>query len=160
MIENKVSIYDIKIKDIDGNVFDLSQFKGKKIMFVNVASECGLTPQYAQLQELYELKKDKLVIIGCPSNDFGGQEPGTEQEIVKFCQKNYGVSFPLTEKLGVKVNPHPLYQWLTQKKQNGVNDHEVMWNFHKFLIDENGSLVHSIPSTTSPLDEIILNWLN
>ena len=160
MTETKSGFYAIKINGIDGKALSLSDFKGKKILIVNVASECGYTPQYAQLEELYEMKKDKLVVLGCPSNDFGGQEPGSAQEIVKFCQQNYGVTFPLTEKLGIKQNTHPLYQWLTQKQKNGVGDYEVAWNFHKFLIDENGNLVKSLPSSVTPLDNEIINWVD
>jgi glutathione peroxidase len=160
MNTNDSMFYKIKINDIEGRDLDLNQFKGKKILIVNVASECGYTPQYAQLQELYELKKDKLVIIGCPSNDFGGQEPGTEKEIVKFCQQNYGVTFPLTEKVGIKKNTHQLYKWLTQKSQNGISDNDVAWNFHKFLIDENGKLIKSLPSSVNPMDDVILEWVN
>lgn len=151
--------YKIKIKTIAGENLDLSQFKGKKILIVNVASECGYTPQYAQLEELYDTYNKKLVILACPSNDFGGQEPGTEKEIVKFCQTTYGVSFPMTQKVGIKKNTHELYKWLTQKSLNGKADYEVKWNFHKFLIDEKGNLVTSYPSDVTPLDERIIDWL-
>jgi glutathione peroxidase len=153
------SLYDIKINDINGNAMDLNQYKGKKILFVNVASECGYTPQYKQLQELYESSKDVLVIIGCPSNDFGGQEPGSGEEIVTFCKKNYGVTFPLTEKVGIKSNTHPLYQWLTQKSLNGKSDNNVAWNFSKFLVNANGDLEMALPSAVTPLDEKILSWV-
>ena len=154
------SIYDIPLKNIDGKAMNLAAYKGKKILIVNVASECGYTPQYAQLQELYDTYKDKVVVIGCPSNDFGGQEPGTAKEIVSFCQKNYGVTFPLTEKLGIKSNTHPLYQWLTQKSKNKTSDNEVRWNFTKFLINEDGTLFKSLPSSSGPLDDVIINWVN
>ena len=159
-IETKSDFYHIKIKNIAGEKLDLSQYKGKKILIVNVASECGYTPQYAQLEELYDMHKDKLVVLACPSNDFGGQEPGTEKEIVKFCQTTYGVSFPLTQKVGIKTNTHELYKWLTQKSLNGKADYEVKWNFHKFLIDEKGNLVNSFPSDVTPLDEKIIDWIN
>jgi glutathione peroxidase len=153
------SIYDLKINGITGDPLDLSQFKGKKIMFVNVASECGYTPQYTALQKVYEEYKDKLIIIGCPSNDFGGQEPGTSTEIVNFCKLNYGVTFPLTEKVGIKSNTHILYQWLTQKAMNGVSDGQVKWNFTKFLIDEKGNWVKNLPSGVKPDDAQIIDWI-
>ena len=154
------SIHQFKVAALDGGTIDFASFKGKKILVVNTASKCGYTPQYAQLQELYELYKNKLVIIGCPSNDFGGQEPGTTTEIVSFCKKNYGVSFPLTEKMGILKNTHALYQWLTQKKLNKKTDGEVKWNFTKFLINADGSLYMSLPSSVSPLDDTIVNWLS
>ncbi len=155
----KMSFYDIKINGIDGKPMTLSSFKGKKIMIVNVASECGYTPQYEQLEELYKSHQEKLVVIGCPSNDFGGQEPGSNEEIVSFCKKNYGVTFPLTDKVGIKSNTHDLYDWLTHKANNGVSDNEVKWNFTKFLIDENGNLVKCLPSGVTPLDDQIVTWL-
>jgi len=129
-------------------------------MVVNVASECGFTPQYQQLQELYQEFRDKLVIVGFPSNDFGGQEPGTNEAIRAFCTQRYGVDFPLAAKINIKGSPHPIYQWLTQKTRNGVADSEVRWNFHKYLLDENGHLIQDLPSSVSPLDEPILDWLN
>lgn len=156
---NAQSFYEIPVKGIDGNSINLAAYKGKKILIVNVASECGYTPQYERLQELYETFSEKLVVLGCPSNDFGGQEPGTAAEIVSFCKKNYGVSFPLTEKLGITKNTHALYQWLTQKSKNKVADNEVKWNFSKFLVDENGQLYKSFPSSVDPLDEQIISWL-
>lgn len=129
-------------------------------MVVNVASECGFTPQYQQLQELYEEFHDKLTIVGFPSNDFGGQEPGTNEEIRAFCTRRYGVDFPLAAKITIKGSEkHPVYQWLTQKSKNGVADSQVQWNFYKYLLDENGHLVQSFPSSVSPLDEQILDWL-
>ncbi len=155
------SIHIFKVKGIEGNEIDFANFKGKKMMVVNVASECGYTPQYQQLQELYEAFNDKLVIIGFPSNDFGGQEPGTNEEIKSFCSTRYQVSFPLAGKvkiLGPKA--HPVYQWLTQKGQNGVMDSEVKWNFNKFLLNEDGQLVKYYPSSVSPIDEAILDWVN
>ncbi len=129
------------------------------MIVVNVASECGYTPQYQQLQELYEEFQDKVVVLGFPSNDFGGQEPGTNQEIQQFCSARYGVSFPMAAKVGVRKNPHPVYQWLQQKSLNGKMDSEVKWNFHKYLLDENGQLVASYPSSTSPFDDAILDWV-
>lgn len=156
---NAQSFYDIPLTGIDGKAINLSSYKGKKILIVNVASECGYTPQYERLQDLYETFYEKLVVIGCPSNDFGGQEPGTPAEIVTFCKKNYGVGFPLTEKLGITQNTHPLYQWLTQKSKNQVSDNDVKWNFTKFLVDENGKLYKSFPSSVDPLDEQIISWL-
>lgn len=153
------SFYDIKIKGIDGKDIDLSAYKGKKVMIVNVASECGYTPQYEQLEQLYKDNAKNLVIIGCPSNDFGGQEPGTNEQIVSFCKKNYGVTFPLTDKVGITKNTHELYQWLTQKVKNGVSDNEVKWNFTKFLIDENGHLYTCFPSGVTPMDDQITKWI-
>jgi glutathione peroxidase len=153
------SFYDIKIKGIDGKNMDLSIYKGKKIMIVNVASECGYTPQYEQLEQLYKDNVKNLIIIGCPSNDFGGQEPGTNEQIVSFCKKNYGVTFPLTDKVGITKNTHELYQWLTQKTKNGVSDNEVKWNFTKFLIDENGHLYKCFPSGVTPMDDQITKWI-
>ncbi|MBK6831424.1 MAG: glutathione peroxidase [Flavobacteriales bacterium] len=148
--------------DIHGKTLSMQELKGRKVMVVNTASECGYTPQYEQLQELYEAYKDKgLVIIGFPCNQFGGQEPGTEQQIESFCQKNYGVTFPLMSKVEVKGDgQHPVYQWLASKEQNGVMDSSVKWNFHKYLVDENGNLVMSLESGVSPLDERVLAWLD
>ncbi len=138
-------------------MIDFSAYKGKKILVVNVASECGYTSQYAQLQELYETFQDKLVIIGCPCNDFGGQEPGSADEIKDFCSLRFGVTFPLTEKLNIKSNPvHPIYEWLCSKEQNGTSDAEVSWNFCKFLLDENGQWSRFYPSSAMAelLDEL------
>jgi len=130
-------------------------------MIVNVASRCGFTPQYAQLQELYETYQDQLVIVGFPANDFGGQEPGTNQEIQSFCTTNYGVTFPMAAKIKITgPQQHPVYSWLTQKSRNGQRDSTVNWNFHKFLLDEQGQLVSSLPSSVSPFDDQILDWLN
>lgn len=153
------SLHNFSIKGIDGKPLDMANFKGKKILLVNVASECGYTKQYAQLEELYQQYKDRLLIIGFPCNDFGGQEPGTATEIQQFCSKNFGVTFPLTEKISIKKDTHPIFQWLTQQSQNGVMDASVMWNFHKFLIDENGHLVASFASRVEPFDEEITNFL-
>lgn len=158
-MNNQPSIYDIKINDHTGSPLDLNAYKGKKLMIVNVASECGYTSQYGALQELYDLHKDSLIIIGVPCNDFGGQEPGTEEEIVTFCQKKYGVTFPITEKIGITSDIHPLYQWLTEKEKNGISNNSVKWNFHKFLIDKDGSLYASLPSGVTPGDDVVLDWV-
>ncbi len=155
------SIHQFTATDINGHPFALQDLAGHKMLLVNTASECGYTPQYKQLQELYDRYKDKgLVVIGFPSNDFGGQEPGDEQQIAAFCSKNYGVTFPLMAKVHTKGNAQsPVYAWLTQKKLNGVLDSEVKWNFQKYLIDEQGRLVAMYPSAQEPLGEPIINWV-
>jgi len=155
------SFYDFKVKDIEGKDFDLSSLKGKKVMVVNTASKCGNTPQYADLEKLYEeYKNQKFVIIGFPANNFGKQEPGTNEEIAEFCEKNYGVTFPIMSKISVKGDDiDPLYQWLTAKSKNGVMDSEVKWNFQKYLIDENGKLVDMVDPKVKPYDEKILSWI-
>jgi glutathione peroxidase len=155
------SFYDFKVKDIDGKEFDLASLKGKKVLVVNTASKCGLTPQYEQLQEVYEKHGgDNFTIIGFPANNFMKQEPGTNEEIAEFCQKNYGVTFQMMEKISVKGDDmHPLYQWLTQKSKNGVMDSEVGWNFQKYLIDEKGNLVKMVEPKVKPNDEQILGWI-
>lgn len=160
-IMNTNTIYDFKVKDLAGAEFDFTSLKGKKIMIVNTASECGLTPQYEQLQTVYETYKDKnFVIVGFPANNFGAQEPGTNEQIATFCKKNYGVSFPMMAKISVKGNDmHPIYQFLTQKVKNGLQDSEVQWNFQKYLIDENGHLVKVISPRTLPNDAEIINWI-
>ncbi|MFI0430780.1 glutathione peroxidase [Mariniflexile sp. HMF6888] len=153
-------LYDIDINDIDGQAIQLSNYKGKKILFVNVASECGFTGQYEELQKLYDTYKDKLMIIGVPCNQFGGQEPGSPETIKSFCQKNYGVTFLITEKVDVKGSKqHPLYAWLTQKSLNGNQDTSVKWNFQKYLVDEKGYYVDYYLSTTTPLSSKITNHL-
>lgn len=145
------SIYDISIKSLQGQVVNFSKFKGKKILVVNVASKCGFTPQYKELQELHETYKDQLVIVGVPCNQFGKQEPGTSEDINTFCQVNYGVDFLITEKIDVKGSAqHPLYCWLTKKAFNGRKDSTVRWNFQKYLIDENGELLDYFYSITKP----------
>lgn len=150
------SIYDIAINDISGNPIDLNTFKGKHILFVNVASECGFTPQYAGLEELHKQFKEGLVVIGLPCNQFGGQESGTEKEIQQFCSKNYGVSFLLTEKIEVKgEGKHPLYKWLTDKKINGKSSSSVKWNFQKYIVDEKGEFVNYFYSITKPMSSKI-----
>jgi len=155
------SFYDFKVKDIDGNDFSLASLKGKKVLVVNTASKCGNTPQYEQLQDLYEkYGTEKFTIVGFPANNFGQQEPGTNKEIEEYCTKNYGVTFLMMEKISVKGDDiHPLYQWLTSKSKNGVLDSEVTWNFQKYLIDEKGNLVKMIAPKVLPNDEQILGWI-
>lgn len=158
--EPKSSIFDIAINDISGEKIDLSEFKGKKILFVNTASECGFTSQYKGLQELHEKHKDKLIIIGLPCNQFGGQEPGNVKQIQSFCQVNYGVEFLMTEKIDVKgTNQHPLYAWLTKKEINGNKSSSVKWNFQKYLVDEEGRLIDYYLSVTKPMSSKITNYL-
>jgi glutathione peroxidase len=150
-VEPKSSIYDISINDINGDPINLKEYKGKKILFVNVASECGFTDQYKGLQELYLANEDNLMIIGVPCNQFGGQEPGSPSEIQSFCELNYGVTFLITEKVEVKGdNQHVLYQWLTKKELNGKSNSSVKWNFQKYVIDEEGRFVDFFYSLTKP----------
>jgi glutathione peroxidase len=152
------TIYDFTITGIDGNEIDLHRFKGKKMLLVNTASECGFTPQYASLQKLHELYKEKLVVIGFPSNNFGAQEPGDEKEILSFCERNYGVTFPLTEKIDVTgANQHPLFKWLTKKELNGWNEKDPNWNFCKYLVDENGVLINFFSHKMDPQDLQIIS---
>jgi len=155
------NLYQFKVEDIDGNTFDLADLKGKKVMVVNTASKCGLTPQYKDLQALYEQYKDKnFVIIGFPANNFMSQEPGSNEEIAEFCSKNYGVSFPMMSKISVKgKDMHSLYQFLTQKSKNGLQDSEVEWNFQKYLINENGQLEKVISPRTSPNSPEVVRWI-
>lgn len=158
--EAQKSIYDFKVTALDGSTIDFAAFKGKKILIVNTASECGYTPQYEGLEKLYEAYKNKLVIVGFPANNFGGQEPGSNEEIGAFCKKNYGVSFPMAAKISVKGNDTaPIYQWLCSKKENGVLDAEVGWNFNKFLLDENGKLLAHFESKVEPMGEEITGKL-
>jgi len=152
-----LKLIDIEIKDLHGKPVDWNSYKGKKILFVNVASECGFTPQYAQMQELSEYKPDQLAVIGIPCNDFGGQEPGTAKEIESFCQRNYGVSFLITEKVNIIQEPHPIIEYLCQVNGEAV---KIDWNFNKFLVDESGTVLNHFKSPVSPLDEAILNQLN
>jgi glutathione peroxidase len=153
-------VYNIEIKSISGEKINLVDYKGKKILFVNVASECGFTPQYEGLQELYELYQDKLMIIGVPSNQFGGQEPGTAEQIQSFCKLNYGVTFLITEKVDVKGDKqHPLYAWLTKKENNGLKNSSVKWNFQKYLVDEKGELIDYYFSLTKPMSKKITKHL-
>jgi glutathione peroxidase len=154
-------IYDFKVPGLDGKEIDFSQFKGKKILIVNTASKCGLTPQYEGLEELYKKYKDKLVIIGFPANNFAGQEPLDNNEIKDFCKKNYGVTFPMAEKISVKGDDtHALYLWLkAQAKEKGFTD-PVTWNFGKFLVNEKGELIATFSPRTTPMSEEILKYLN
>ena len=154
-------IYDYKVIDIDGEPFDLKKLKGKKVMFVNTASKCGLTPQFEELEKLYKTYKDQgFVIIGFPTNDFLNQDPGSNEEIKSFCLKNYGVTFPMMSKITVKgKQKHPLYEYLTTKSLNKLEDNKVKWNFQKYLIDEKGLLVRVVDPSTSPLDNSIIQWI-
>ncbi|MBS1534797.1 MAG: glutathione peroxidase [Bacteroidetes bacterium] len=155
------TIYSFKVNDLSGKTFDFSSLKGKKIMVVNTASKCGLTPQYKDLEALYKKYKSQgLVIVGFPANNFASQEPGTNAEISQFCELNYGVTFPMMSKISVKGSDmHPIYQFLTQKAKNGYKDSEVEWNFQKYLIDEKGHLVKVVAPQTLPTDAEILNWI-
>jgi glutathione peroxidase len=171
------SIYDFKVPGLDGNEIDFAKFKGKKIMIVNTASQCGNTPQYADLEKLYEKYKDKLVIVGFPANNFGEQEPGTNSDIKAFCTKNYGVTFPMAEKISVKGDDiHPMYKWLVDQSKELAKDvptdnskdivwrkflqDPVTWNFTKFLVDENGKLVAVFHNKINPMSPEILKYLN
>ena len=154
------TIHQFSVKSIEGGTLSFSDFKGKKILLVNTASACGLTPQYEQLQELYNNFQDKVVVVGVPANEFGAQEPGSNDEIKKFCSVCYGVTFPLAAKqVVIGEEQSELFQWLTQKAKNGVMDVDIKWNFHKFVLDENGALVANFGSFTGPLDESVLNAL-
>jgi glutathione peroxidase len=154
------SIYDIKVEALDGGQIDLSKYKGKKILIVNTASKCGYTPQYKNLEALYEKYKDKVVVIGFPSNNFMFQEPGDSKEIRSFCTKNYGVTFPMASKIDVKgKDMHPLYVWLTQKKYNQFSDNTVKWNFQKYLLDEHGKLLQVFAPGVDPMSEDLTQYL-
>ena len=157
-----MGVYDFKVPALDGGTIDLSAYKGKKLLIVNTASKCGFTPQYAELQKLYDKYKDKLVIVGFPANNFGGQEPGTNSEIQEFCKKNYGVTFPMAAKVDVVgENISPLFKYLTeQAKDLGVEAPVIKWNFTKFLLDENGKLIAVFPSKVTPMSEEITHYLN
>lgn len=145
------SIYEIEVPGIDGNPMDLSSFKGKHLLIVNVASECGFTGQYKGLEELHQHYGESLTVLGVPCNQFGSQEPGSEQEIQAFCSREFRVSFPMTAKLKVKgSSQHHLYRWLTRKELNGVRNSRILWNFHKFLVGPDGRWLGSFPSTTPP----------
>jgi glutathione peroxidase len=156
------TIYQFKVKDLYGKEFDFASLKGKKILIVNTASECGLTPQYKDLEAIYEKYKNKnFIIVGFPANNFGSQEPGSNEQIAKFCQLNYGVTFPMMSKISVKGNDkHPVYQFLTQKSKNGLQDSEVEWNFQKYLINEEGELVKVLSPRVLPTDAAIVGWIN
>jgi len=157
MALKSATLYDFKVKGLDGSSIDFAQFKGKKILVVNTASKCGFTPQYEGLERLYKRFSDKLVIVGFPSNDFLDQEPGKDAEIAAFCQRNYGVTFPMAAKIDVKGKRQaPIYQWLTNRSLNGVESSAVLWNFQKYLIDENGRLIKHFPPKTDPEDPAIV----
>ncbi len=155
------TFHSFTAKTISGEDLDFSKFKGKKVLVVNTASKCGLTPQYKKLEELYrEYKSEDFEIIGFPANNFLKQEPGTDEEIKSFCELNYGVSFQMMSKISVKGDSiHPVYQWLTKKEQNGVKSSKVKWNFQKYMIDENGMLVDSVSPQKSPYSDKIISWL-
>lgn len=154
------TIHSFKVKSIEGGTIDFSKFKGKKILVVNTASKCGYTPQYEALEKVYEQYKDKLVIVGFPANNFGGQEPGADAEIQEFCKARFGVKFPLASKVSVKGDDTaPIYKWLTSKSENGVLDATIGWNFNKFLLDENGKMIAYFPSKVTPDSEEILKYL-
>jgi len=156
----KKMFHDLTFTSLDGESVKLSQFKGKKVLLVNTASRCGYTPQYKQLQELHEKFGKKVVVIGFPCNDFGGQEPENAEGIAAFCEKNYGVEFLMADKVRIKGDsPHPIYQWLEQKSLNGKADATVGWNFHKFLVDEEGRLIGEFPSSVSPVSSDITGKL-
>ncbi|MEL7005354.1 MAG: glutathione peroxidase [Bacteroidota bacterium] len=160
MILQSASIYDFEAKAIDGSVIDFESFKGKKLLIVNTASRCGYTNQYEGLQKLHEKYGDKITVLGFPSNNFMGQEPGTNDQIAEFCKINYGVSFQMFEKIDVKgKDQHPLYEWLSSKEQNGWNDKSPSWNFCKYLIDEEGKLVKFLKSGVKPMDDDILDFI-
>lgn len=155
------NFFSFKTTTIDGKPFDLASLKGKKVLVVNTASKCGFTPQYKELQALYEKYQHRnFVIIGFPANNFLSQEPGSNQEIKQFCEKNYGVTFPMMSKISVKgKDQDPIYAWLTQKSQNGKTDAEVSWNFQKFMIDENGNLVDYLSPRESPMSDKVIKWI-
>ena len=156
------TIYQFKVKDLYGKEFDFASLKGKKILVVNTASECGLTPQYKDLEAIYEKYKDlNFVIVGFPANNFGKQEPGSNEQIAKFCEMNYGVTFPMMSKISVKGSDmDKVYQFLTQKSKNGLQDSEVEWNFQKYLINEQGELVKVLSPRVLPTDASIVGWIN
>jgi glutathione peroxidase len=162
-IPNKLpvqTLHAFSIGSLDGSAtINFADYKGKKILLVNTASACGFTPQYAELQKLHAKYKDCLVVIGLPCNDFGAQEQGSATEIGSFCQKNYGVDFIITQKVNIKTDTHPIYQWLTDAKKNGVKSSSVLWNFQKYLIDENGNLIDWFASNTAPMSDKITQHL-
>ncbi|MFZ1824030.1 MAG: glutathione peroxidase [Chitinophagales bacterium] len=153
------TIFDFSIDSIDGGKINFADYRGKKLLIVNTASECGFTYQYAQLQELFENYSEKLMVIGLPSNDFGGQEPGSNAEIKEFCKVRYGVTFPLSHKISILKNPHPLIEWLQKQSSENNPPIEIRWNFHKFLFDENGNFLEAFNSATEPADELILKYI-
>lgn len=151
------SIHNFQIDGLKGKLINFADYAGKKILLVNVASECGLTPQYAQLEEIYRQFSDKFIVIGCPANNFGAQEPGSNAEIAQFCQVTYQVSFPMTAKISVKgADIHELYKFVTQKAQNGFQDSEVSWNFQKYIFDEQGLLTHIFEPSIEPTNDELL----
>ena len=155
------SLYDFTVKDIYGEDFEFSDLKGKKIMIVNTASKCGLTPQYKGLENLYsKYKNDNFIIIGFPANNFLWQEPGSNEKIATFCEQNYGVSFPMMSKISVRGSSmHPIYKFLTDKSKNGVISSSVSWNFQKYLINEDGTIHKVISPRTKPEDQKIIDWI-
>lgn len=159
---DKKNLHDFTVETITGDSFNLGSLKGKKVLVVNTASKCGLTPQYEELEKLYkEYGGENFEIIGFPANNFLNQEPGSNEQIAEFCKINYGVTFPIMSKISVKgKNIHPVYAWLTRKSENGVMDAKVSWNFQKFMIDEDGNLVDMVPPRKSPHSEKIINWLH
>ncbi len=160
MPENNLSktVHDFTMKTIDGKDVNLAAYKGKKILIVNVASKCGYTPQYDELQKFHEKYGEKVAVLGFPANNFGGQEPGSNEEIATFCKKNYGVSFQMFAKISVTgEDQHPLYKWLSTKAENGWNDQAPRWNFSKYLVDENGKLLKYFGSGVKPFDDEIVN---
>lgn len=159
--ETSKTLHDFTVTTLEGNEFKLSELKGKKVLVVNTASKCGFTPQYEGLQELYkQYGGDDFVIIGFPANNFMRQEPGTNDQIREFCTINYGVTFPMMAKISVKgKDMHPVYQWLTQKEQNGFKDSSVKWNFQKYMVDEEGKLVGMLSSKAKPLSSEIVSWI-
>lgn len=159
-VMSQKSFYDFTVETIDGQQFSFADLKGKKVIIVNTASKCGNTPQYKDLELLYKAYKQKVVIIGFPANNFMSQEPGTNAEIMEFCDSKYGVTFPMMSKISVKGSDmHPLYQWLTKKSENGVLDSDVAWNFQKYLIDENGKLVGYLKPAVKPLSDEVVMWV-
>lgn len=161
LMEDRPTIYSFTVEDLNGSKFDFSTLKGKKIMIVNTASKCGLTPQYKELQTLYEKYKDQnFIIVGFPANDFMSQEPGTNEEIAEFCEMNYGVTFPMMSKISVKGDEMaPIYEFLTQESKNGFSDSKVEWNFQKYLINQNGQLEKVVGPRITPMDKEIIDWI-
>jgi glutathione peroxidase len=157
----KKTLYDFEATTIDGDVYDFSSLRGKKVLIVNIATECSLAPQLKKLQELYEeYGGDNFEIIAFPSNDFGKQEPGDNNKIKEVCSTKYGITFPIMEKITIKGdNPHPIYKWLTSSEENGTLDSKVTWNYQKFLVDENGEVVDSFSPISSPKNNRIIEWL-
>ena len=160
-VKKALTIYKFKVEALDGSKIDFKKYRGKKILIVNTASKCGNTPQYAQLEELYEKYKDKLVIVGFPANNFGGQEPGTKTDIIEVCRKNYGVTFPMADKVSVKGDDiAPIFQYLVAEAEKlGFKD-PIKWNFTKFLLDENGKLITVIHNKVKPMSEEVTKYLN